>query len=275
MEIRFAQPAHALRRIVSVYFQYRADYAIVEDYERADVGYLRFILSGSGSYFFADGRREPSYPLLLTGPGTAAAHYSMNGPVLAFGCVLLPEFWAAVVNASADDYADRSTNAETLLGPTAMACHRRLSHHLSVTDMAAIVDDWLIRLVKPVHADIRAFTDKMWGWLMQDPIPPVDALYAGMELSPRQVMRLSNRYFGAPPKLLARKHRALATASLIVGGNGQVTDEMVSRYADRSHLTREVRHFTGMTPRQLVVHSNPAMRAALQPIGQRRDVGGA
>ncbi len=78
-------------------------------------------------------------------------------------------------------------------------------------------------------------------------------------------MRLANRYFGAPPKLLSRKFRALRTASRLIGTRGPVPEALVADYADRAHMIREVKHFTGMTPRNLQINSSPIMQITLHP----------
>jgi methylphosphotriester-DNA--protein-cysteine methyltransferase len=70
-------------------------------------------------------------------------------------------------------------------------------------------------------------------------------------LSARQVARLTNRLYGAPPKLLARKYRALRVASLIATTEEDWRDTIGDAFYDQSHFIRELKHFVGATPHQI------------------------
>jgi hypothetical protein len=78
-------------------------------------------------------------------------------------------------------------------------------------------------------------------------------------------MRISNIYYGSPPRALARTYGALKTASSIVMNEGRIPDEAIAHYADAPHLIREVKRVTGQTPRQLMNSSSPVMRITLHP----------
>jgi AraC-like DNA-binding protein len=265
MDIFFAPPARALRKIISAYYYFRIDYPLVEDFERADVGYLRFMIKGRGHYHFRDGRSEPSAPVMLIGPGSASARYSVDGPLHVFGCVILPDFWCTIVDAAAGDFVDRAVDFGAVLGPASVEVLGKLRTRSTIEDMIPVVDAYLMTRIKPVSADNRKTIDTIGAWLSGRPVPPVEHLYAAMDQSPRQVMRLANRFFGAPPKLLARKYRALRTASALVGNNGKISNEEFALYSDHSHMIREIKHFTGVTPRQLQINRNPIVKASLQP----------
>jgi AraC-like DNA-binding protein len=270
MELTFAQPAPALDRYVSLYYHVRVEYPLIEDFERADVGYLRLMFSGSGHYRFPEAS-DPDRPVMLLGPATETASYSIQGPLDSFGCVLLPEFWGGIARAGADEYANRAKDGVSALGSGIMRVHEAMVSAPDVTAMARLMDAYLIPRIRPLKEDQRAVIGRIGDWLSAKPIPPVEALYAACDLSERQVMRIANRYFGAPPKLLARKFRALRTASRLIGTRGSVPESLAAEYADRAHMTREIKTFTGMTPRQLQINSNPIMQVTLHPDNFRED----
>ncbi len=265
MELSFASPAPELAPYVSAYYHVYFDYPLIEDFERADVGYLRLMFGGSGFYTYPDGRRVPDCPVMLLGPASVTASYSLTGPLDSFGCVLLPEFWGGIVEASAESCANDACDGAALLGEGALNLFRRMKGVRDVVAMGKMMDAFLVPLIKPLPDDHRAIIGKIGDWLSCMPIPAPEALYDACNLSPRQVMRISNRYFGAPPKMLARKFRALRTASRLIGTKGPVPDSLSDDYADRAHMTREVKHFTGLTPRGLQVRSNPIMQVTLHP----------
>lgn len=265
MDISFAKPSPAIASFVSDYFLTRYDFPLIEDVERADVGYLRFMLKGGGIYKFANGTRDRGDAVHLLGPSTVIAHCTVQGPMLLFGAVLLPEFWGGIIDADATEFANRSLDPAPYLSPDLLHLFEQLKLLDTIEEMARLADAWLLRQVKPVpsqHLDVIA---KIGEWLRCSPIPPPDRLYAETGQSDRQVARIANRHFGAPPRMLARKYRALRTASRIVGTRGLIPDELTHEYSDRAHMNREIKFFTGVTPKQLQVNANPILLATLHP----------
>ena len=97
-------------------------------------------------------------------------------------------------------------------------------------------------------------------------MPVIERLATVTGLSRRQVERRCNALYGAPPKLLARKVRALRAAVAMAAGD---TSDVEGFY-DQSHLIREVKHFTGLTPKRM--RDEPGALAHLT-ITQRRGLG--
>lgn len=271
MDLSFAMPAPELAPFVSIYYRVFFDYPQIEDFERADVGYLRLMFGGHGFYNYPGGQRDPDCPVMLLGPATTTASYSITGPLDSFGCVLLPGFWGGIVDANASDYANRARDGVPLLGNEALALFDRMKGIRDVDEMGRMMDAFLIPRINNLPEDHRLVIAKIGDWLSCLPISSPEALYAACDLSPRQVMRLANRYFGAPPKMLARKFRALRTASRLIGTKGPVPDALTREYSDRAHMIREIKHFTGLTPRQLQINSNPIMQVTLHPDNFRAD----
>lgn len=265
MKLSFAAPAPALALHVSLYYYVEFDYARIEDIERADVGFLRFMFSGTGVYRYANGQSDRSSDVMLTGPSTVAAPYRLTGPLRCFGCVLLPRFWGGVANRSALDFANRTADAIELFGTDILDLREKLASIETVEAMALAMDAFLLPKLKPMRSEDTSVIAEISKWLTALPIAPPEVLYGACNLSSRQVMRLSNQYFGAPPKLLSRKFRALRTATQIIISKGSIPDALADEYADRSHMIREIKQFTGLTPRQLQVNSNPLMQATLHP----------
>ncbi len=271
MELTFAAPTPALSRHVSAYYLLHADRAMLEDTERADVGYLRFFFSGTGHFQRPDGSRDSESPIMVLGPSTQTSKWTVKGPLRNFGCVLLPEFWGGIVDAEATDFANRALDGTGLLGVEALDLYETLKPMDDVVAMGRIVDAFLLRKIKPLPDDQIDVIRKIGDWLSCFPIPSPDVLYAATNKGPRQVTRIANRHFGAPPSMLARKFRALRTASRLIGTKGQIPEELIDEYSDRAHLSREVKSFSGLTPRQLQVNSDPILLVTLHPDNFRAD----
>ena len=265
MQLEFANPAPALAHLVATYYLLTEDYSVMEDVQRADTGHLRIFLNGSGYYEFEKGKRYPSTQFFLNGPFTQHMRSVVQGPVRFIGVALFPESWGGLIGRSAADFTDRAEDAAPLLGDGAGHWFDQLQQLSDITEMAPTMDDWLIRLIKPVHADRRAVIQTIRAWLADSMFPQIADLYSSLELSERQIMRICNAYYGSPPKALARTYGALKTASSIVMNDGQIPEEAVAHYADQPHLIREVKRVTGQTPRQLMDSSSPVMRITLHP----------
>jgi AraC-like DNA-binding protein len=265
MKLEFADPAPALAHLVATYYLLSEEYSVMEDVQRADTGHLRIFLDGSGYYEFAKGKRYQSKPFFLNGPFTQHMRSVVQGPVRFIGVALFPESWGGLIGQSAADFTDHAVDAAPLLGDIVIPWLEQLQPLATIAQMAPVMDAWLMRMIKPVRADRRAVIKTIRAWLADSMFPDIADLYASLSLSERQVMRISNSYFGSPPRALARTYGALKTASAIVMNDGQIPAEAIAHYSDQPHLIREVKRVTGQTPRQLMNSSSPVMRITLHP----------
>ena len=62
--------------------------------------------------------------------------------------------------------------------------------------------------------------------------------------------RRCNAYYGSPPKLLARKYRALRASIALAKGGSNSEALADGGFYDQSHFIREIKAFTGVTPRR-------------------------
>jgi AraC-like DNA-binding protein len=271
VKLEFLPPAPALARHVSVYFRIRVERQHIADIDRADVGYVRFFLKGTGQTRYKSGITDTIHPASFFGPATEIANYTISGGLDCVGVVLLPDFWRGIVDVDANECANRCLPATDFFGPDIQLLYDKMSELDAFEDMKAVVDNFLLRRVKPIPAEQIAFIDKIGEWLSCMPIPKPEALHEAMHITERQVTRLANRYYGAPPNTLARKFRALRTASRLIGTSGPIPAELVAEYSDRAHLSREIKLFTGVTPTQLQNNQNPIVSITLHPDNFRAD----
>lgn len=90
-------------------------------------------------------------------------------------------------------------------------------------------------------------------------------------MSVRTLERTVRRDYGIPPKLVLRRARALDMAAAILGVVDPAEEhDLAMRYFDQSHLIREIRHFFGVTPRELGEQADPLLRVNLEIRQSRR-----
>lgn len=262
--LRYYVPAPTLRSVVSSYYIFHADLPHYTDVMRADLPQLRFMVRGSAVYDFLNGDRAQSPSISLLGPTFGAYRFDATGPLLVLGIGLQPAGWAALIREDANRYANRIEDAEPLFGDIllkTLGVLQGVDHH---SDMIAVADQLIGALMMRVPEPNVWFTSVTDAWLASSRSPKVEALTEKIGMSIRQVERLANRTYGAPPKLLARKYRALKAASQLSKEAGSWMDVGGDIFADQSHFIREFRQFVGVTPNQLVVRPPLVMRLSLE-----------
>lgn len=131
------------------------------------------------------------------------------------------------------------------------------------------------QFAKDVYRDTKTtpfdFTAIVDEWLVAEFYPDIDRLAESTGLSPRQLERVTKLYYGMPPKKLARKYRALRAAQALAHGDSLDDTGLGLAFYDQSHLIREVKAFTGLTPSQLKSGESELTKATM---AGRRSLGG-
>lgn len=263
----------ALRPFVTTLYALRCDEPVIHDCLPAAVGYLTFNLTGRGLLHFAAGHSEPSRPDMLLTPTTAAVRVELDGPWHMVGAALSPLGWAALTGLHAGASSDRVLDASALFGGEAaeLGSHLRAMRAEGDAAAARLVLEFIARRLRPVKACHVEAMAAIGAWLSSSLDPPVAALDGAAGYSPRQLQRLCERYFGVPPRQLARKYRALRVAALLQAPD--TTDAQVAAlkdlFFDQSHLIRELRHYLGRTPTRLLDGSAPLLAATSNLRGYR------
>lgn len=264
--LEYAVPPADLAAFVTVFYLFRADVPRVEDVERADHAQFRFKLTdGPAIYRFADGTEQPAPTAQIIGPTTGPMHISVEGPVRAFGAGLQPAGWAALMGVDASALANRVFDAAELLGPAVAEMADRLRAETTIDAMVAIATGYARALLGGIDRARFGFAETVDAWLGASASPDVEALARATGLSRRQLERNCKALYGAPPKLLARKYRALRAAHALANG-ARPADLLDRGFYDQSHLIREVKQFAGVTPKQMQDH--PGMLAQLTRSGR-------
>lgn len=262
MELNLQLPSAALSAYVSTFYLYRSEDPVIEGIDRADVGQIRFMLKGSGALSFAGGYVEPSCPVMISGPGSAAAAYRVEGPFHCFGAALSPIGWCALIGLPADERADHVTDGAEVFGPDILTLLETFRATDALVDMVALAEPFLLGHLRPIPEQHMRMVDLVEAWLRDD-ANDVDTLFAALPWSERHATRLIRRYFGVGPKRLVRKWRALRAAAQLL--EGRDPREVAEPFYDQPHMIHELREFTGHTPRSLPGRGDAVLIATLQP----------
>lgn len=248
--LRYYEPPVDLSELVGSIYLFTANLPYVTDTTRADFAQLRFMLSGVGHYTFHDGRQMETPNVCLLGPTTSSIHFDVDGPLQALGVALLPLGWYALTQLDASDHADSLCDCTTFCSDYSdiLGTLREIDNP---DDGIELLWNFLRSRFQPVSKAMREFVLAADHWLAGESSPRLETLVEATGLSARQVARLTNRFYGAPPKLLARKYRALRVASIIASTDEDWRDIIGEAFYDQSHFIRELKHFVGATPHQI------------------------
>ena len=272
IELDYRVPAVDLQPYVTLFYHFRANMPLFEDVERADHAQLRFRLTaGDASYVFADGSSQPASPNHVVGPTSGAMHTRAAGPLEVIGMGLQPAGWSALVGIDASTMLNRAFDGEALFRPSMAAAAEAMRAAHGTDAKVAIAERFVRDSIAGDDTRTLLFARAIDAWLAGSASPDLADLIAATGLSRRQAERRCNALYGAPPKMLARKYRALRAAVALASGSATLDALIADGFYDQSHLIRELKQFTGLTPRQM--RTEPTALAQLT-ISQRLALGG-
>ncbi len=269
IQMELIAPPPAAASLVTTFFRLRCDHELIRDVQPSSIGILAIMARGSGTLHFIDGRADPSHPLTLVTPTSAAATFVVDGPWDVFGAMLSPVGWASLTGRSAKSEGDRLHDAADLLPSALVACAQDVLEkweRLSNIEMRDKLSNALAASAKPMRESHVHFIRAANEWLSTSLCPDVAHLATLTGISARQVQRLSERYFGMTPKALARKYRALRAAVLLSRPDLSAEEHAAieDHFYDQPHMIREIRLFSGRTPARIADPDTPYLASFLR-----------
>jgi AraC-like DNA-binding protein len=256
-QIEVAQfvPPPELAPFVTQFYHFLCNEPQMRDAQPAALGHIVFYVQGNGTLRFQDGQSYASSPASFFGPGMAHAEFDIQGPFEAFGLALSPLGVVALTGKPATAYADRMVDAAELFGPDIADLalqfkEARKQGAITVREMVGQATALLRPFIRPVAESHIALIHQVSQWISSEFDPDVEALFAQINRSRSTATRLIRHYFGASPKQLMRKYRALRAATLLCDPDAspEMRARVESLFYDQPHMIREIRHFTGRTP---------------------------
>ncbi len=196
--------------------------------------------------------------IALNAPQLKATPCVLEGPALLIGASLTQIGWQALANLPADTVHDRLLPADTVFSAGQIAALEAAAAEcaagrLTVHDLSAQIAAMLAEPRFALRPDHVAVIEALMRWLGSGFDPALEDLYATAGSSPRQLQRLSRRYFGVPPAQLLKRFRAIRAAMVLANPAlpDALRDGMLASFFDQAHLIHDIRRYTGRTPTQL------------------------
>lgn len=264
--MRYHSPAPPLRRQISSYYVVEIGPGRITDVMRAELPNVRFLIRGASDLTWPDGSVRRGLGASLFGPRCLPLGMVLEGPALVFGAGIMSDGWLRFFGVDSDEMADAMLPLEDVAGSAARSALCRMQNGVTDQDLVAAADAFFLSMARrqAVRQDI-GFGMLVEDWLVRGSPGGVDALIGVADRSARQVERLCRRTYGAPPKLLMRKYRALrAAVQISVDPDARWFDVAGEDFYDQSHFIREFRTFVGMTPTQFAANGAAVMSHSIR-----------
>ena len=240
---------------VKTLFVLESDEARLEDGLPAYSAQMIAFGQGEARMEFSAHHSDISSGAFFLAPMLRAARFEMAGPVSACGISLTTLGWAAIAGLPVDQFGHRKFEARDILGTESALTMAQTGKDFAAGQLDAksacmALVDVLRAGLAPPRAEHARFIACTTEWLNSAFNPPFSGLVERCGLSPRQIQRLTKRYFGKPPTGLIRRYRAIRAATLLSQPSlpPELHNEVLDAFFDQAHLIRDIRHFTGRTP---------------------------
>ncbi|EDL49765.1 helix-turn-helix domain-containing protein [Erythrobacter sp. SD-21] len=266
-------PADIATYLNSLYVLRTGD-KLVEDNMPAYSGQLVVTVRGGGKMRFSSGDVGRGGAAFFQCPLTQAHRFELEPHTVMLGVSLNFRGWAALTGLPVDKYCDTYLPVEKVLSDELAARVYDLVTQLhagglgereALDELAAIVAEG----ISPLSERHQQVIDRTLEWLSSSFKPELATLYAALPYSERQVQRLVTKFFGQPPVRLVRRYRAIRAATLLAMPelSPKLEAEIREAFYDQAHMIKEIRHFTGRTPRRLQPKERSVVKDTLGSAG--------
>lgn len=246
----------------------------LDDVLPAYSGQMVAFVEGTARMQFDDGCVAQSSDAFFLAPLCQARNFSVSGPAQLFGVSLNFRGWAALSGLSVQDHHDCFLDPDIVLDAYLVEEFQALATRWrkgAIKDSALLdaLSDIVRRGISRLPEQHLTVIDRTLEWLSSSFRPELDDLYDMLPYSKRQAQRLVAQFFGQSPVRLVRRYRAVRAATLLSMPQlpEDIEAEIREAFYDQAHLIKEIRFFTGRTPKRLQPGGEPGINQMLGPDG--------
>lgn len=266
---RTYRPSPALAPFVRRFYVFEAQLPpdkVIEDFLLAETAFIRCLLHGGWQGEVAPGVWDQPGKTLLFGANERPFRVRVQGSFHVVGMAVRPSGWHALFGQSHGEFTDRMICLQDVWGTLADGMCAGVEGASNDEAKIAAMSETLERRLE--HVGTRRFDPQMAQFEViarTDSAMHVDDAADRIGLSVRQLERRCLSTFGLSPKAVLRRSRFLDMATAMRGFSSPTEQDLAAlRFYDQSHVTREFRFFTGMTPRQFQRAVTPLHTAGLK-----------
>lgn len=266
---RTYRPSPDLAPYVRRFYVFEAelpDTFVIEDFLLAETAFVRCLLRGDWAGEIAPGEWSSPGRTLFFGANGSPFKVRVRGSFAVAGCAIRPSGWRALFDTPHHAVADCMMRLEKVWGSFADRLQAAVDAAPDDAGKIAAMEDILrtriAHLARPA-TDPQIAEFEVFARI--DSTIRVDDAARAIGLSKRQLERRCRDSFGLSPKTILRRSRFLDMAAAMRGFSTPTEHDLAAlRYYDQSHLVREFRQFTRMTPTEFSRAVTPLQTAGLK-----------
>lgn len=239
---------------------------VIEDFLLSETAFIRVLLKGDWAGEIAPQVWSSPGRTLFFGANALPFKVRVQGSFSVTGAAIRPSGWRALFHASHQDYADRLLRLDEVWHTPTLAMEQAMEAATDDQGKITLLEGALrARLERIGRRKIDAKMARFEEFARTDPTRRIEDIAEEFDLSMRQLARRCQTGFGLTPKAILRRSRFLDMATAMRGFSSPSEQDLAAlRYYDQSHLAREFKRFTGMTPSQFAQATTPLQTAGLK-----------
>jgi AraC-like DNA-binding protein len=266
---RTYRPSAALAPYIRRFYVFEAplpDDMVIEDFLLAETAFVRCLLKGDWSAETSPGEWSTAGQVPLFGANGGPFRVRVKGGFAVTGFAIRPSGWHALFAEPHHLVADRMLPLQQLWGDLA---DTMLASMMAATDDAgqlAAMERAITQRIEELNSPAPdAQMAQFEVFARTNSTIRVEDAASQLGLSVRQLERRCRAAFGLTPKAVLRRSRFLDSATAFRGFSTPSEAELNALdYFDQSHMNREFRRFTGLTPGRFAQAQTPLQTAGLK-----------
>ncbi|MEP5188339.1 MAG: helix-turn-helix domain-containing protein [Marinomonas sp.] len=239
---------------------------VIDDFLLAETAFVRCLIKGDWRGGDAPEELSAGGYALFSGANSKPYKVRLTGSLYNVGFAIRPSGWRALFTQSHAEFADQLLQLEDVWGNLAVTLFNEAKAAQTDEERIAIVEDSIIRRldVIGVHEADEAMA-KFEIIARENSTIRIDDAADQIGVSVRSLERHCKHCFGLSPKAVLRRSRFLDMAAAIRGLSSPSDSALAElRYFDESHLSKEFKRFSHMTPGQFKEANTPLQTAGIK-----------
>jgi AraC-like DNA-binding protein len=269
LQSRNFAPSDDLSRFVRRYYVFDGALpgdVMVEDALLAENAFVRILIEGDWRAETSPGNWSNAGQILLFGGNSRPLPVRVKGPFKVAGFAVRPSAWRALFKEPATHFVNQMVPLNAAWGNVADDMLTKiLAARTDAALVAAMEEAVRAQLEQIGRKSIDEKIARFEAIARADSTIAMDDAAAQLNLSVRQMERRCMAAYGITPKAVFRRSRFLDMAEAMRGFSSPGEEILATlRYFDQSHLNREFRNFSGMTPGKFAKATTPLFTAGLK-----------
>ncbi|MEM7665683.1 MAG: helix-turn-helix domain-containing protein [Pseudomonadota bacterium] len=266
---RTYRPSERLKPYIRRFYVFEAelpDDFVIEDFLLAETAFVRCLLKGEWVGEVAPGKWSNPSKTLFFGSNQLPFRVRVQGSFAVAGFAIRPSAWRCVSLRPHHEFVDKLIALETMMWEDSQEMLKNVEAASDDEGKIAAMEQALWKRITAIgQIEPDPEMAKFEAIARTNSTIRIEDAAERIGLSVRQMERRCKDHFGLTPKSVLRRSRFLDMAAAIRGFSSPDEHNLAElRFFDQSHLNREFKRFTQMTPGKFKKAITPLQTAGLK-----------